>query len=454
MGTPITMEILKGIVTWQGQNATSFINDGLCGNDIVYSIISLITNKAKVAPWSVYRVKDESKYKAYSGIMKDTRFITNWKAVQELKNEALEIYTGDEKLSELLKYPNEEDSWSDLIEGWGGFKLATGNNYTAAALIQAGINKGKPNSLSLLPAQYTSIIADIQQWPARALGYQLYIGVYYKYSREEVCHDKYFNPRADASGLQLYGMSPLQAAAKLLTRSNLAKDASVANLVNGGPAGILSFDMGGAATASGVVTGQVEAMKKRLLEFSGAKNKNKIAVSGYKADYKNIGLSNVDLDIINGEMWDMRSLCNVYGVPSQLLNDPENKAEANAKEAEKALTVRAAIPLLCSIEANLNRKLSTDWGYKGKNIVVGFDTGAYQELQEDKATMATWLQNTPLPIREKLTIMGLKIPDSMSDELLDSVYVGSNMQQLDEQPAVIDPSMDPYNEPPAPKKKP
>ena len=44
IGTPITMEILKGIVTWQGQNANSFVFDGYAGNDIVYSIITLINS--------------------------------------------------------------------------------------------------------------------------------------------------------------------------------------------------------------------------------------------------------------------------------------------------------------------------------------------------------------------------------------------------------------------------
>ena len=36
--------IQQGIVTWQGADAQSFVNDGYVGNDIVYSIVKLITD--------------------------------------------------------------------------------------------------------------------------------------------------------------------------------------------------------------------------------------------------------------------------------------------------------------------------------------------------------------------------------------------------------------------------
>jgi phage portal protein BeeE len=51
--------IQNGIVTWQGQDAQAFVNDGYVKNDIVYSIVKLITDKAKLAPFHVYKVTDE-----------------------------------------------------------------------------------------------------------------------------------------------------------------------------------------------------------------------------------------------------------------------------------------------------------------------------------------------------------------------------------------------------------
>ena len=236
------MEILRGIVTWQGQDAASFVDDGYAGNDIVYSIITLITNKAKIAPWHVYKIKDSVKYAKLQSKLKQPHLIKNWQEIRELKDASLEIYDGDQRLNELLKYPNDQDTWGDLVEAWGAFKLITGNSYIYAELIGAGKNGGKPLTLSALPSQYMSIIADIQSMPRKIEGYQLYIGQYWKFTKEEILQDKYFNPRWNSSGMELYGMSPLLAAAKLVTRSNEAMTAAVANFQNGGPAGILFTD--------------------------------------------------------------------------------------------------------------------------------------------------------------------------------------------------------------------
>ena len=52
---PLSSQIAieKGIVTWQGGDAKSFVDDGYVANDIVYSIVKLITDKAKLAPFKV-----------------------------------------------------------------------------------------------------------------------------------------------------------------------------------------------------------------------------------------------------------------------------------------------------------------------------------------------------------------------------------------------------------------
>ena len=437
---PITMEVLKGIVTWQGQNAPAFVQEGYAGNDFVYSIINLITNKAKVAPWGVYKVKDEKKYKQYKSLLENPQSIKDWRKIEQLKEASLIPYTDDDILNELLKYPNQEDAWSDLIESAIGFKMITGNSYIYAPLIQTGKNQGKPLFFNSLPAQYMSIIADIRSVPAWVQGYQLYLGTYYNFTREEILHDKFFNPQWNASGQQLYGMSPLQSANKKITRLNESATASVANLQNGGPAGVLYMDHEDFNGDNAVA--QTNALKAKLAEFSGAKNKNKIATSGYKVGWQQIGLSNVDLDIIQQEKHDLRSLCNVFGVPSTLLNDPDAKNENNQIAAEKALTVRAAIPHLTSLRDNFNRKLNTDWGYKGQGICIDFDLSAYPELQEDKKTQAEYLDISMLPLRQRYMIMGEEIPEGLSDEILNTIYYrGNPVGEL----GLNDPLIDPYN---------
>ena len=439
MNSQIAIE--RGIVTWQGADQRSFVDDGYVANDIVYSIIKLITDKAKIAPFHVYKVVDEKAAKKYKSLAAQKDI--NLKELETLHKKAYELYTGDQRLNELLKYPNEEDCWSDLVEQWCGFKLITGNSFIYGKLIEAGNNQGKPFELFALPSQYMAIIANINVFPPTRAGYQLYYGQMWSFDTKEILHDKYFNPQWGVTGGQLYGQSPLRAAAKNLTRSNEAKTAAVASFQNGGPAGVLFMNDERFDPTSGQA--QAQALKTAVSQKGGSANFNSIAVSGYKVDWKQIGLSPVELNIIESEKWDLKALCNIYGVPSQLLNDSDSKTYNNQREGEKALTLRCAIPLLNSLTENLNRKLHTDWGYKGTNLYVDYDLSVYGELEANKAEQTDWL-NTAWWIspKQKLDIMNIEVPDYIPKEELEKLYIPTGLQTIDQfQPLNIPDNLNP-----------
>ena len=433
MNSQIAIE--RGIVTWQGADQRSFVDDGYVANDIVYSIIKLITDKAKIAPFHVYRVVDEKAAKKYKSLAAQKDI--NLKELETLHKKAYELYTGDQRLNELLKYPNEEDCWSDLVEQWCGFKLITGNSFIYGKLIEAGNNQGKPYELFALPSQYMAIIANINVFPPTRAGYQLYYGQMWSFDTKEILHDKYFNPQWGVTGGQLYGQSPLRAAAKNLTRSNEAKTAAVASFQNGGPAGVLFMNDERFDPTSGQA--QAQALKTAVSQKGGAANFNSIAVSGYKVDWKQIGLSPVELNIIESEKWDLKALCNIYGVPSQLLNDSDSKTYNNQREGEKALTLRCAIPLLNSLTENLNRKLHTDWGYKGTNLYVDYDISVYGELEANKSEQTEWLDKAWwISPKQKLDIMNIEVPDYIPTEELEKLYIPTGLQTIDQfQPLTI-----------------
>jgi HK97 family phage portal protein len=439
MNSQIAIE--RGIVTWQGADQRSFVDDGYVANDIVYSIIKLITDKAKIAPFHVYKVVDEKAAKKYKSLAAQKDI--NLKELEQLHKKAYELYTGDQRLNELLKYPNEEDCWSDLVEQWCGFKLITGNSFIYGKLIEAGNNQGKPFELFALPSQYMAIIANINVFPPTRAGYQLYYGQMWSFDTKEILHDKYFNPQWGVTAGQLYGQSPLRAAAKNLTRSNEAKTAAVASFQNGGPAGVLFMNDERFDPTSGQA--QAQALKTAVSQKGGAANFNSIAVSGYKVDWKQIGLSPVELNIIESEKWDLKALCNIYGVPSQLLNDSDSKTYNNQREGEKALTLRCAIPLLNALTENLNRKLHTDWGYKGTNLYVDYDISIYGELEANKAEQTAWL-NTAWWIspKQKLDIMNIEVPDYIPTEELEKLYIPTGLQTIDQfQPLNIPDNLNP-----------
>ena len=422
-----TMYNNPGTVTWMAGNALGQVRDGYSGNDIVYSIIRLIVDKVKLAPWAEYKIVDEKEFKKYTAIMKRPDLVKDWNKVEKIRTKALQQVKVGSKLTDLLYKPNEDDSWADLVEAYASFKLITGNAYVYSKAIPMGRNMGKPLELYVLPSQYMSIIADLSKFPITPTGYQLYMQFTELFNKQEILHDKYFNPNWNIVGNQLYGFSPLQAAARVLTRSNEGKKAAVANYQNGGPKGIL-FVSDDKHDPQFTVQEAMD-LKKSLARNQGAENVNQVETSGYKVDYVPLGLSPVDLDLLNAENLDLRALCNIYQVPSQLLNDPSNKTYNNTVEGEKALTVRCALPMLSSIRDQFNRKFATDWGKM--DTIIDFDLSVYSELEEDKKMQVDWLEKSYLPLRRRLEIMG-ESTDGYTDEQLNTIFVPSGVTTIDE----------------------
>lgn len=417
---------IGGQLIWSTNNDKKIIENGYLANDIVYSIISLITAKAKVAPWDVYQVVDESSLKKYHAALQ----LKHYKEALDHRTKALELVQ-DEKLKELLDYPNEQDSWSDLIEQAVGFKLLTGDKYLYGQLISGGANDRLPNEIYVLPSHLMQIYAS-NDFPAKPSGYAIACGYVRDLTTEEILHEKYWNPDWTLNGSQLYGLSPLKAAAKNIDRSNSAKETSTRKFKNGGVEGILYNDDEALANDADLSEEQIGAMKKKWEEeYGGPRNAGKIVMSGYKMGWQGIGLSPVDLAIIEAEKWDLRMICNIYGVPSELVNDPDTKTHANRKTAEKALTSRCAIPQLVSHRDSFNRKLKTDWGYAGKNRYIDFDISVYSELQEDQKDRAEWMGKGPLTIRQWYELREIETPKGTPDGVLDMMLVPSNLRDVD-----------------------
>lgn len=419
-----------GTVVWQADNVQSQVTDGYCGNDIVYSIIRLITDKVKLAPWKEYKIIDEKSYVKLNAMLASKKLDYDLKAVEEMHAKALEPVQSTTRITELLERPNEQDSWADLIEAYATFKLITGNTYLFAKMIPTGLNANQPFELYTLPSQYMSIRTDLNAFPFVPVGYQLYMQWYENFNLREILHDKYFNPNWNIAGLQLYGLSPLKAAARVVTRSNEGKKAAVANYTNGGPKGLLFIDDTRYDPAQSVQ--EAIDIKKTLARNQGSANVNQVETSGYKLGHVSLGLTPVELDLLNAEAFDLRALCNVYGgVPSQLLNDAVAKTYNSIPEAEKALTVRCALPMLCSQKDQLNRKFKRDWGGNSlKGNVVSFDPSVYQELQVTRAQTVAWLKDSYLPLERMYEVLGENVPEWLTEEQRRTIFVPSGMQTL------------------------
>ena len=148
---------------------------------------------------------------------------------------------GDAKINELLNWPNEYETFNDFVASGAVNKLITGDRYVYAEILKAGANGGKPQALHNLPSHLMSIEAT-RTFPMAPLAYNIFTqGT--KFTKEEILHEKYYNPEWSTNGAQLYGLSPLKAAAKRYTRNNEAMTAASVAFKNQGVKGFISPDI-------------------------------------------------------------------------------------------------------------------------------------------------------------------------------------------------------------------
>jgi HK97 family phage portal protein len=423
--------MVNGRLVTYDDNKETYFTKAYNVNDTVYSIINLITDKIRVAPWGVYRVVDEKSYKQYKAILKKK----DWSAKDhsravKLQGKALEMLEDGGALGQLLDNPNDTDTFSDLVANAAGFKLLTGDAYLWANRLTLGSDKGLPGELVLLPSQYVEIYST-DTFPSRVTGYRLsYLrDKENKYAPEDVMHTKYWNPDYQINGANHYGVAPLKAALNLLQRSNSSMTASASLYKNEGIKGMLTLDHKVSEGASDEALDEVNRLAQAMrTSWTGETNRGKIGLGGYSMQWIPIGLSQQDMQIIESEKWDLRRLCNVFGLSSELLNDPDNKTYANKEEAEAALTTRAALPQMTSFRDNFNKKLIKDWGGK-PGIVIDFDLTCYTELQTDAKDTVTWgvqLMDRGWPLNRLLDVLQL---EKMDDPIFDEGRVTPQMGQ-------------------------
>lgn len=430
----------------------TYIEKAYMYNDIIYSIVKLILDKAVQAPGAMYTIKDEQKFFEYSamyakmaGSKPGDNTGTDFRKMKELRHKALVLDTSDEYLTELFTHPNENETFAELNYGLWGYKLVTGDYFEAGwKPWSGGLDKGKPMQLYGLPSQFMSIIAGTSL-PLSDAGYLLQLGSEIPYEKEDILHERYWNPEWDMYGAQLYGMSPLKASLKRIQRNNLVQVRGAKMAENAGADVLVSMDDPAALGEQGKFGWrQVGALKDTWdAEQAGANNAGKAVWSAYKMNVSRLGLTAVEMDLLESENIDLRFFCNAYGVPSQMVNDPENKKFDNQVEGEKALTTRCAMPLLVSRQRSINRKLKSMPAYKGRGKVFEFDMSVFTELEENKVQLVTWMNQAPLQMRRKLEILGEDIPDNMTDEELSAITLPSGTTLLaDLFVKPVDPSAD------------
>lgn len=431
-------QMVNGRLVAYKDNQQNYLVNGYMANDVIFSIIKLITDKIRIAPWGMYKVEDEQAYKQLIAIKAKKEWTAkDYTTALNLQRKALTPATNAGKWGDLMKWANEDTSMSDFIANAATYKLCTGNDYIFGDPLKGGLNAGVPYELQLLPSQYTNIYAT-DRFPSRVTGYQVTTWPDATFAPDQILHEKFFNPEWDVNGSQLYGMSPLKAALMRLKKSNESTKAEAATFQNEGIKGLMFMkNQVGQADGAEVLT-EVRALKETMItEWNGTGNRGRIGISGYEMGYIPIGMTSEEMQIIETQYLDLRYFCNIFGVPSQLMNDPQNKTYNVQKDGEKALTSRCALPELNSRRDNLNRKGAKAWGMP-KGMVCDYDISCYPELQADVKDTAEWTSKMiAISPNEQRELCGLAaLPDAEMSEPW--VITGQRMPLGDYAASIVD----------------
>lgn len=120
--------------------------------------------------------------------------------------------------------------------------------------------------------------------------------------------------------------------------------------------------------------------------FRGAKNAHKWAVMRFEAQFKAAEVTPKDAEFAQGMNITLRRVCNVYGVPSPLLNDLEFSTLANLRELHQFLWADTLVP-----DAQLRQEEITEQllpMFSGRPLHAEYDFSSVSALQE--STTSVW----------------------------------------------------------------
>lgn len=286
----------------------------------------------------------------------------------------------DPEIVALVNRPNKTETLRQFEKMRYSFYLVTGNSFVYAPRLQNGNNVGRliPGvGRQVMPSQYTEIATG--GWNEPVKGYI----INYNFTAtplpvDSVIHIKMPNLRY-LNGDNFYGMSPIRVASHIIQAQNSGYEAMASTLKRGFPSGILTKD--------DEKDGETEALnrsnlfKKIWKRFYGkAKNSGEPIITAGKMNWIPMGFSNFrDLQIIESSQHGLRLLCNLYGLPSIVLNDIQGTTFNNQNEVKKRVYDARIIP-----DAELFDEVDNIFIWKNYGIEVFTDFSTIPELQQDK----------------------------------------------------------------------
>ena len=362
-----------------GSSDRAFLEEGYEGNVDVYSVIKKITDTYKAVPTIVERQTSEG-----------------WELVE------------DSLIQELMDNPNPGKgyTWDDIDEMIATYLLANGNSYLVG---QEGLFNSRIAEVDVLPAPNVTINSNNDFFMPNIKYHFELNNQRLQFESEAVEHIRFFNPSFMSVQDSFKGLSPIEVASRVVKVGNDRWDADANLLQNRGAIGLVTDKSNRPMTPD--EARQVQAGFDR--DTAGTNNYGKIKVTNKDLSYIQMAMSSADLQLIEKNVINLRSICSVYGVDSSLFNDPANQTYNNRKEAEKALYTNAIIPLARKISQKHTKFIAENLMGAGYRIIKDFEkiealqTDKKQEAEKDKIVLegVNTIVNMPISSEAKSLLL-------------------------------------------------
>lgn len=348
----------------------------------VYSCATMISSAVSNVDWLLYRKKNGE--------------------VEEIEDHPI--------LNLVNKQVNPNFSSRDFFDLWAMYLALNGKFF---AVFDSPIN---PTSIEPLITFYTKPIPDEENFIS-GVDYTIG-GDSTTYSKNLVLWSKFNDP------LDLYeGLSPIKAMARTLDTENSAINWNKNSLDNSGiPPGMINI--------MSPTDEQIKGVKKKWLEdYSGSSNvRIPLILDAEKASYTNFGISQVDMDFVLGRKLNKIEICSGFGVPGQVVGDPEGQTYSNYSEAVSAFWKNTVIPkYLNHIKSILNLCLLPKF-LDTKDMYLDYNLDGVEVLNENQNDLTdrvlNMYNNDFITLNEGREVLGwenLDYGDSLKSKVLSEI---------------------------------
>jgi len=406
-------------------NTETYIEKGFLGNHVVFTITDWVGRKMASIDPLVYKIKSKKDAKKYNLFQKNFN-PHNSIRIAQLKKKAFDVeeIEGEHPLKSVLERPNPFQTWDEFIYGYLVYKKFTGRCYIKGVKVENSTRTKGYQELYLLPSQYIEAVS----------GEGSTVISHYRDSRvpdekiltEDVCIIKTFSP-VDGG---MNGTSIFKSASKLLTKSSDALDAETETMQNRGAKKIVfpnlaPREMADLPSMQGVQQDQVSEKLRKSIKEAG---NNGIALNAIPLGSIDLGLSPVDLNILQSKQHDEKAWCSLFHVSSMVVLNDHESASYDTMQQNMVLSVsNGVIPELEALKNALNSWLVPS---HDPSLYIDFDYTEFPEMYKEIFDVAKELKNTEVVTVDEIRAV-IKY-DNYEGENGNKILVSGNKKILDD----------------------